>query len=325
MSKTEPLFTLGTLPSPLHRLERLEKALSIGPFYAKRDDLIGFAAAGNKTRPLEYLLGAAIAQSCDVLVTGGGPDSNFCHAAAAASAAAGLACELMMFVPESGSAVPGENTLLAQAFSARIHYLSGTGETVDAAIPERVAQLREQGHRPFEIPRGGSTMIGALGFFDAAAELDSQLRRADIQAGTVVSAVGSGATFAGLLAGAIGIEASWRLMGASVSRQLPETASRVLDLARQCARHRGTRQPQASDCHLVDAVGGGHGHLTQTQKELAHVALTEEGLFLDDTYTAKSFEYEVDVARRYNRPVVFWHTGGVVRALSALTKGAPVG
>jgi 1-aminocyclopropane-1-carboxylate deaminase/D-cysteine desulfhydrase-like pyridoxal-dependent ACC family enzyme len=306
----------------LHRLERLEKALSIGPFYAKRDDLIGFAAAGNKTRPLEYLLGAAIAQSCDVLVTGGGPDSNFCHAAAAASAAAGLACELMMFVPGTGAVKSGLNMLLAQAFSANIHYLSGTGETVDAAIPERVAQLRQRGCRPFEVPRGGSTMTGALGFFDAAAELDSQLRRADIQAGAVVCAVGSGGTYAGLLAGAMGIEASWRLLGASVSRPLPEIASRVLDLAQQCARHRATRQPQASDCHLVDAVGGGHGQLTPAQEELAHVALTEEGLFLDDTYTAKSFEYAVDVARRDGRPVVFWHTGGVVRAVSALTKGA---
>ncbi|HEX6405218.1 MAG TPA: D-cysteine desulfhydrase, partial [Pseudonocardiaceae bacterium] len=79
---SQPRFPLAVLPTPLvraHRLERelgLEKALGTGPVLVKRDDLAGFAVAGNKTRALEYLLGRAVADRCNVLVTGGGPGSN---------------------------------------------------------------------------------------------------------------------------------------------------------------------------------------------------------------------------------------------------------
>jgi 1-aminocyclopropane-1-carboxylate deaminase/D-cysteine desulfhydrase-like pyridoxal-dependent ACC family enzyme len=82
-------FQLGTWPTPLGRLARLETALGIGALLAKRDDLAGFGLAGNKTRPLEYLIGAALAEEADVVVTGGRADSNFCPAAAAGPAAPG--------------------------------------------------------------------------------------------------------------------------------------------------------------------------------------------------------------------------------------------
>jgi D-cysteine desulfhydrase len=321
MQQSEQVFPLGILPTPLHRLERLQKALGTGPIYAKRDDLIGFAAGGNKTRPLEYLLGEAVAQSCDTVVTGGGPDSNFCHGAAAASAAAGLSCDLMMFVSDEAPAARSSNMLLSAAFGARMHYLIGSGETVDDAIPERAEQLRRAGHRPYAIPRGGSSAIGVLGFLDAAVELDSQLRGSEIRPEAVVCAVGSGGSYAGLVTGSIALEAPWRVVGASVSRPLREICDRVLDLAAQCAQRRGMKPPSMADLDIVDAVGGGHGQLTPAQTELAQLALSEEGLFLDDTYTAKSFELAVTMAANANGPIIFWHTGGVSSALSALVKG----
>ena len=70
-------------------------ALGAGPLFVKRDDLTGFAVAGNKARPLEYLLGDATGQGADVLVTGGGAGSNFCAAAAVAAARPGLDCDLL--------------------------------------------------------------------------------------------------------------------------------------------------------------------------------------------------------------------------------------
>ena len=52
--------------------------MGIGALYVKRDDLTGFAFAGNKARPLEFLLAAALGEGADTLVTGGAPGSNFC-------------------------------------------------------------------------------------------------------------------------------------------------------------------------------------------------------------------------------------------------------
>jgi len=43
---------LAILPTPLQRLSTLESLLRSAPVYLKRDDLTGFAVAGNKARPL---------------------------------------------------------------------------------------------------------------------------------------------------------------------------------------------------------------------------------------------------------------------------------
>ena len=89
LPRLPPRLALGTLPTPLVEAPRLRAELGCGPLRIKRDDLAGFGIAGNKTRPLEYLLGDALAHGVDVLVTGGGPDSNFVAAAAMAARVAG--------------------------------------------------------------------------------------------------------------------------------------------------------------------------------------------------------------------------------------------
>ncbi len=92
-------FRLAALPTPLIRAPGLAEVLGAGELYVKRDDLTGFAFAGNKARPLEFLLAAALADGADTLVTGGAPGSNFCAAAAAAARRAGLRCELVIAGP----------------------------------------------------------------------------------------------------------------------------------------------------------------------------------------------------------------------------------
>ena len=79
-----PRWALGAWPTPLLRAGRLEARLGCGPLLVKRDDLSGFALAGSKARPLEYLLGGALADGHDTVVVGGVATSNFCPAAAVA-------------------------------------------------------------------------------------------------------------------------------------------------------------------------------------------------------------------------------------------------
>jgi D-cysteine desulfhydrase len=51
---------------------------------------------GNKTRKLEFLLGEALSQNCDAVLTAGAIQSNHCRQTAAAAAAAGLECHLVL-------------------------------------------------------------------------------------------------------------------------------------------------------------------------------------------------------------------------------------
>jgi D-cysteine desulfhydrase len=308
---------LALLPTPLVRALRLERALGHGsPILIKRDDLTGFGAAGNKARALEFLVGEALDAGCDTLVTGGGPSSNFCQAAALAARSAGLACELVVYGEPASHRSP--NLDIARRAGARLHALGdGDRSRVDAAVDELTMELAGAGRRPYAMPRGGSTPVGALGFALAVEELGRQLAEAQVEPELVVIAVGSGGSCAGLLAGMALWNVPWRLLGASVSRPVDEISAKVLHLAERCTTVLGGPRPRTGLLEFVDARGPGFGKPSDDDRAAGLLALETEGLLLDSTYTAKSFA--VLLARLRSGaagPVVFWHTGGLVPAIA---------
>ena len=79
MNKYNPTrVTLGRLPTPIERLEKLSKRYKKN-IWIKRDDLSETALSGNKVRKLEYIVAEALENKADVLVTWGAVQSNqFC-------------------------------------------------------------------------------------------------------------------------------------------------------------------------------------------------------------------------------------------------------
>jgi 1-aminocyclopropane-1-carboxylate deaminase/D-cysteine desulfhydrase-like pyridoxal-dependent ACC family enzyme len=326
---------LAVLPTPLTGAPRLAKALGTGPLHIKRDDLTGFAFGGNKARPLEFLLAAATADGADTLVTGGAPGSNFCAAAAAAALRAGLRCELVIAGPPTP---PGPALALALAWGATLRWTGDpVRESVDAGLARAAAGLTARGHRPYLIPRGGATGLGAAGYALAAFELRDQLAQRGVDSARVVVAVGSGGTLAGLVAGNVLLGRPWTLVGGSASRPPEEAAQRVLGLARECVRlltQAGT--PDAvpgdvvpgdvvpgdvvpgdvvpGDVAVADARGPGHGAASPEGTAVAEQAMRTEGLMVDPVYTAKALALLPRFAGRGN--VVFWHTGGLLDAVA---------
>ena len=246
-------YPLAALPTPLVRSRRLERVLDSPPILVKRDDLTGFALAGNKARKLEFLPGDALAGGCDVLVTGGGPGSNHCQATTAAARVAGLSCHLVMYGTERAPVHP--NLALARCLDATVSF---TGQddrgSVDPTLAEVTDGLAAAGHHPYVIPRGGATAVGAAGYGLAVAELAGQLRSLEIEPEIVIVATGSCGTQAGLLAGVTAHSLPWRIVGATVSgppgmpRAHPPPGSRVRRAARVAAGAarpgRDTRRPR---------------------------------------------------------------------------------
>ncbi len=315
-------FPLGVLPTPLVHAERLQQAIGCGPVLIKRDDLVGFGGAGNKARPLEYLLGAALADHCDVLVTGGGPASNFIHAAATAARVAGLDCELVIAgqTPLPTSA----NVQLAVAAGARLTVIDDPQrELVDDAIERRGEALRQQGRHPMVVPRGGSTPLGAVGAACAVDEIARQLDAMDVEPALVVVALGSGGTTAGILAGLALRDLPWHVLAVSVSRPPQEITAHVLDLAQRCGSLLGGGHVDPRALEVVDARPHA-GVLAKEEVDRAvQLGLHTEGLLLDPKYTARSFAMAVCRLRGTGiGPVVFWHTGGMVPAVVDLMSGS---
>src|SRR6187401_147412 len=154
-----PRFGLIDGPSPLAPLPRFSAALGgRAEVWIKREDLLPLAFGGNKLRNLEFLVGEALAEGADTLITSGRRWSNHARLTAAAGARAGLEVHLVLSGPV---AVPqGPGVVLDELLGATVHQLATDDRAArEAAVERVVADLRAADRRPYVIGVGGS---GAL-------------------------------------------------------------------------------------------------------------------------------------------------------------------
>jgi L-cysteate sulfo-lyase len=81
-----PRVKICHAPTPLEFMPNLTKRLGGPQLWIKRDDCTGLATGGNKNRKLEFLVGEALAQGADTLVTQGAVQSNHVRQTVAAAA-----------------------------------------------------------------------------------------------------------------------------------------------------------------------------------------------------------------------------------------------
>jgi D-cysteine desulfhydrase len=316
-----PRRRLGFFPTPLVEMERLGKLLGGPRIFIKRDDQTGLAMGGNKTRKLEYFLGEALAQGCDSLVTAGAAQSNHCRQTAAAAAANGLTCHLLL-----GGEAPdlaGGNLLLDELLGATIHWCGSHRKGED--IPKIAEGLRAGGHRPFVIPYGGSTALGALGFVEAARELRSQLEEFRLRPSAIVFASSSGGTQAGLEVGTrlFGIDARLVAIGIDKYERRPEDGAeaglgglpgRVRSIARETAALLGLKLDIGEPGLREDFLGEGYGVVGDNERRAILLAARTEGILLDPVYAGRAFGALISMIEAgefsAGEELIFWHTGG---------------
>lgn len=230
-----PTLPLIAAPTPIEPLERLSAALGGGPtLLVKRDDAIPFGFGGNKVRKLAFVAARAKADGADTLITAGGVQSN--HARATAAAAAKFGMRAILVANGAPPAKPSANALLDRLLGAEVVYVA-TREERAPKMSELADRLRTEGRRPFVIPIGASTPLGALGFVLAIAELIDQLPAPD----AIVHSSSSGGTQAGLVAGCRLLALKTRVIGISAdaaSASLQTEVAAILDGIAELLRDR---------------------------------------------------------------------------------------
>lgn len=194
-----PRVELGVLPTPLYKLENLSRETGKN-IYIKRDDMIGVALGGNKVRKLEFLLADAKEKGVDVVFTAGGAQSN--HAMLTAACASRLGMRAVLVLKKRGE-LAGGNQILNKIFGAEVCFVdTDSYEDVYAQMHRMMEQEKQQGHTPYFIPVGGSVPLGSLGYVNCAHEIAQQAEQMNVHFDSIVSATGSGGTYAGLTYGA---------------------------------------------------------------------------------------------------------------------------
>ncbi|WP_293904726.1 D-cysteine desulfhydrase [Phenylobacterium sp.] len=310
------------LPTPFEPLPGLTEHLARpgggGPaVWVKRDDCTGLAGGGNKTRKLEFLLGDALANDADTLVTQGAIQSNHVRQTAAAAAKFGMKCEIVLEARTGSNAVDynrSGNVLLDELLGATLRTVPG-GTDMSLELAKVAAQVADAGGRPYVIPGGGSNAIGALGYAECAFELVAQANELGLEIDRIVTATGSAGTHAGLVAGLAVMGADIPVLGIGVRAPKKAQEANVFKLAVETAAllghaERVTRDMVVADC---DYVGTGYGLIDQAVIEALKLAARTDGILLDPVYSGKAMKGLIALSNAGafdGETVVFLHTGG---------------
>ena len=305
-------------PTPLEPAPRFSAALGGPEIFIKRDDLLGLAAGGNKTRKLEFLVAEALAQGADTLITCGAIQSNHCRLTLGAAVKEGLKCRLVLEerVPGTYNPRAGGNNFLYRLLGAEAVTVVPAGADMRREMRAVAENLAVAGRRGYIIPGGGSNPLGATGYVACAQEIMAQTFEQGLKLDYVVCASGSTGTHAGLVTGFHGCQMNLPVLGVNVSRAKIAQEELVYRLVRETSRFVGLNFeiPREAVTCFDEYVGPGYSLPTPEMAEAVRLLARTEGILLDPVYTGKAMSGLIDLVRKGYFPkgsrVLFVHTGG---------------
>jgi len=311
-----PLIELGMLPTPVDQASDLANDLQLLTLDIKRDDLSAADYGGNKIRKLEFLFGDALAAGKSAVLTYGGLGSNHARATALKCRQLGLQCTVILTHEPMTAAV--QQTLDHHAELGTRVEIAERYADVQSIAAQVIADVGAQ--HCYEIPFGGSSWVGSLGFVNAALELATQVDAGECAAPDVIYvACGTAGTVAGL---AIGLELAGlptRIEALQVtpdSMQPMRLTTRLVTEMTDDLADAGVPVPTVKAAIgrvriRNEQLGDGYADPTPAGREAVDVWSAATGLPMSLTYTAKAFAGLLADARSgtlAGQRVMFWNT-----------------
>jgi D-cysteine desulfhydrase family pyridoxal phosphate-dependent enzyme len=313
-----PRIKLATLPTPIHELPRLSRAIGGPRIFMKRDDLTGLAFGGNKTRMFEFLLAQALKEGADTIIGGAGVQSNYSRQLAAACRVLGLDLYLVLrrIRGSKDDAVQG-NLLLDLLAGANVRVIDATTEEQANAMYALAEELKKQGKKPYVVRLAQDKDLSpdVAAYADCFCEIAEQSQGLGIKP-THLYCASYDSTQAGLELGKATLAEEVRIMGIAPADWMHGVADLVASYANQAACTLGLSATvdEKDVFNTEDYVGQGYGIVTPEAVEMIKLLARTEGIFLDPVYTSKAMAALKDHVEKgiltKDHTVVFLHTGG---------------
>lgn len=281
--------------------------------WIKRDDLTNPIYGGNKTRKLELILGRAVADGVDRIVTFGAIGTNHGVATTVFARRAGIATTVILF-DQPVTPVVHRNLAVMVGQGAELWYRKTLARAVLSYYLE--SRLRHRG--ALRLFAGGSGLEGTLAFVSAFLELADQVRRGECPLpDRIVVPVGSSATLAGLAVGAAMSGASVVVEGVRVAPArlgpfgvcTPESVRALIKLVLRFMADHGISVPEDVPFEFNEReYGAGYGDSTPSSEVAKAVFASLTGLPMEGTYTAKAFSAALSRHGGGGERVLYWHT-----------------
>ncbi|MFL6023833.1 MAG: 1-aminocyclopropane-1-carboxylate deaminase/D-cysteine desulfhydrase [Marmoricola sp.] len=304
---------LGTGPTPVRRLDGLVDGVDL---WLKDESRFGDGAwAGNKVRKLEWIIPEAKRRGTRTLFTVGGIGTHWGLACALYGADHGLRTVLGLVDQPVDDHVRQQLARLEDS-GAQLHRYRSPRQLKLAAAWLILSNVRG-GRLPWYLPAGGSNAVGSLGYVETALELAAQVRAGELpEPATVVTAIGSGGTAAGLALGLRLAGLRTRVLGIVVNDAFALDAPVIARLAGRTAQlltERGAGElPQITAGDLTTSAAWlGRTYGDPTPASTAMVARAADlGQELEPVYTGKSLAAVADLAGTFDGPVLWLNTHG---------------
>jgi len=274
--------------SPLDQL----KAFNRNQILIKRDDLIDPYISGNKWRKLKYILKEVEIQNKKHIVTFGGAYSN--HLVATAAACSRSSLKSTAFV--RGESLRNEMLMLCRLFGMELIFTDRQAYKDKKSLYET-----HFGGNPdtYFVDEGGASYEAVIGCAEIISELPTDIDH-------IICAAGTGTTAAGLLKG---------IQDAGLNTQLHIVP--VLKgggfIANEISSYIGNTNQLI--LHL-DYHFGGYAKTTPDLIGFMKSFTAEEGILIDQVYTAKMFYALDDLLQngyfKKGEKIVALHTGGLL-------------
>jgi D-cysteine desulfhydrase len=313
-----PYISLGEFPTPVQKLNQVGKTLGLDQLYVKRDDLSGKLCGGSKVRKLEYLLGQALRTRVKAVLTFGNAGSN--HALATAIYAKRLGLKsISMLLPQPNAYFVRSNLLMSYYCGAELHHYRNIRLLGLGTKYHLLRYKLRYGQFPQIIPLGGTSVLGTIGYVNAAFELKEQIIEGKIpEPDRIYVASGTMGTSVGLILGLKAINLKSRVISVLIANDkinldemaklFHETNSLLHSLDPSFPEFEFDQRDQDI---RDDFLGEGYARFTEEGMDAMVLMKKHEGIKLDGTYTGKAFAALIHDAGKKDlrdRVILFWNT-----------------
>ena len=275
----------------------------------KRDDLFNVAGGGSKARMLSYIL-ASKGDEYDILVTAGGPNSNFNRACALMCSKLGKKMHLIEYSDDDKFFETSLNYKICNY--AKIKKTRCKKDEVASTIDDVINSYNNTGTKVKYVYGGGRCLEGIFSYYDAIKEIYSQNVKIDY----LFVACGTGTTLTGISAGLQEYYPNAKVYGISIARSWDVEKlileQNLFELNRLLGKKYTFNNLIFTDKYLC----GGYAQYSENLMNRISECVSNEGMLIDPIYSGKAFygmceEIERELIHFKNKNIVFWNTGAV--------------
>ena len=302
--------------TPAYKISNISKKWGKN-VYIKRDDRFLSGYGGSKARILRYILWAIIEQKIDLIITAGGPCSNFLRAISVECAEHGIELWIVSYT-DRAEEYKSLNFYITELMGAQITRCSkdSVKDTIEALKNKATVD-----NRRWKYVYGGAegSIEGVLAYYDAIKELKKQLSDDECaRLREIWLPVGTGTTISGISFGCEDLMPNVTIHGVSVARKKDLVMQKISSNSELFTEVKNKKY--SFNNVIIHEMGGYSRHNIEVSDVIAEFALNE-GIILDEVYSGKAAYYLKNEGLSEDGSIVLlWLTGGLLNGISRINE-----